>query len=52
MTSCNVILRLPPTAERSEYTHGSSRSVCPVGVEFILRDQQLTVCIEDIGERD
>lgn len=38
MTSRNAILRLPPTAERSEHAHGSSRSVRPVSVEFILRN--------------
>jgi hypothetical protein len=52
MTSCNLILCLPPTTERSEYAHGGSRSVRSVSVEFILSDQQLTVCIEDIGESD
>ena len=45
-------LRLPTTAERSEYAHRSSRGIRPVSVEFILRNSQLTVCIEDIGERD
>jgi len=49
---CDVILRLPPTAKRSEHTHGSSRRVGSVGVEFILCSQQLTIRIKDVGERD
>ena len=52
MASDNVILRLPPTAKRSEHTHGSSRRVGSVGVEFILCSQQLTIRIKDVGERD